>query len=101
MILTTTSEPTGMRDLAAKHYSKLVHVQGIVIQAGKPTVKATAIMLQCAPHPEPPNHEALGPHPDTKPSTLKPESSTQTQTHTLNRKPAPSALNSHPYTPRP
>jgi len=47
VILTTTSEPTGMRDLAAKHYSKLVHVQGIVIQAGKPTVKATAIMLQC------------------------------------------------------
>jgi len=51
VILTTTSEPTGMRDLAAKHYSRLVHVQGIVIQAGKPTVKATAIMLQCAPNP--------------------------------------------------
>ena len=43
----TTSDPKGMRDLVAQHYSKLVHIQGIVVQAGKPTVKATSLVLQC------------------------------------------------------
>eukprot|EP00960_Hanusia_phi_P061766 764934-Hanusia_phi.AAC.1 len=47
VILTSTCNPVGMRDLAAKDYSKLVHIQGIVISASKPRVKATMITLQC------------------------------------------------------
>lgn len=47
VILTSSCNPTGMRELSAKDYSKLTTIQGIVISASKPKVKATMIKLQC------------------------------------------------------
>jgi DNA replication licensing factor MCM5 len=47
VILTSSCNPTAMRELSAKDYSKLTTVQGIVISASKPKVKATMIKLQC------------------------------------------------------
>ena len=58
-------------------------VQGIVIQAGKPTVKATAIMLQCALNSptQTPNTEAL--NPTARPQSPQPKHQTL---NTLNPK---------------
>jgi len=47
VIVTSSVIPKGMRDLNALDYSTLVHVQGIVIAAQKPRVKATTIAIQC------------------------------------------------------
>jgi len=47
VLLNASAEATPLRELAANDYAALVHVQGIVISASKPMVKATSMTLQC------------------------------------------------------